>query len=259
MRETTDEPTNAAASRLTGEWVSAVRLLRLLTQYGDAPDEDASSVYLTPDANLDRARPQTQRSEWQKHVDDLGPLALENGCGLVGLRSGNRGLIVAPPFPVTESLQIPGWDDGPLRRLLTEDFTVGVVLVRLGRFSVAVYEGSRLVSSKTDSRYVKGKHHAGGTSQLRFQRVREGQMRRLYDKTCEAVRAQLSPVASKLNHVVLGGDKFTINGCLKVCPALAYFGGITLNRRLNIRDPKRDTLDQVGLMLRESRVWTVAW
>jgi hypothetical protein len=211
-------------------------------------------VYLTPDAG-----PAGAASEWQKHLDNLGPLALESGCGLAGLRSGNRGLIVAPPFPVSESQQIPGWEDGPLRRLLTEDFTVGVVLLRLGRFSVAVYEGSRLVSSKTDSRYVKGKHHAGGTSQLRFQRVREGQMRRLYDKTCEAVRAQLSPVASKLNYVLLGGDKFTLNGCLKVCPALAALGNITLSRRLNVRDPKRDTLDQVGLMLRESRVWTVEW
>ena len=85
------------------------------------------------------------------------------------------------------------------------------------------------------------------------------QMRRLYDKTCEAVRAQLSPVAAKLNYVLLGGDRFTLNGCLKVCPALAALGSITLKRRLNIRDPKRDTLEQVGLMLRESRVWTVEW
>jgi hypothetical protein len=259
MQETTGESTNPAASRLTGEWISAVRLLRLLSSYGDALGEDSSTVYLAPGAELDKARHPTQVSDWRKHLNELGPLALESGCGLVGLRSGNRGVIVAPPFPVTESLQVSGWEDGPLRRLLTEDFNVGVVLVRLGRFSVAVYEGSRLVSSKTDSRYVKGKHHAGGTSQLRFQRVREGQMRRLYDKTCAAVRAQLGPVASRLNYVLLGGDKFTLNGCLKVCPALADFGNITLNRRLNIRDPKRDTLNQVGLMLRESRVWTVGW
>ena len=50
------------------------------------------------------------------------------------------------------------------------------MLVRLGRFSVATYRGGKLAASKTDSRYVKGKHHAGGTSQLRYTRVREGQI-----------------------------------------------------------------------------------
>lgn len=257
MAETTDDVTTLAASRLNGDRVSAARLLRLLGRFTDIGNEEAASLYMVPEETFRSGRPTAQASEWQKHLDQVGPLAMESGCGLVGLRSGNRGLIVAPPFPVTESLSSTGWNDGPLRYLLTEDFTVGVVLLRLGRFSVALYEGSRLVSSKTDSRYVKGKHHAGGTSQLRFQRVREGQMRKLYDKTCETVRAQLSPVGTALNYVLLGGDKFTLNGCLKVCQPLAELSGITLNRRLNVRDPKRDTLEQVGLMLRESRVWTV--
>lgn len=256
MPESANDTSNSVSNRLTGEWVSAARLLRLLTQYGEAGNEVLSSVYLAPGAELVEAIPLDQSFEWQRKMDLLRPLAMENGCGLVGLRSGNRGLIVAPPFPVSESIVLTRWEDGPLRRLLTEEFTVGVVLLRLGRFSVALYEGSRLISSKTDSRYVKGKHHAGGTSQLRFQRVREGQMRKLYDKACEAVRAQLGPVVSNLNYVLLGGDKFTLNDCLRVCPTLAALGNITLNRRLNIRDPKRDTLELVGLMLRESRVWT---
>ena len=260
MQETTNGPTGSTASSLSGQWVAAARLLRFLQELGSATEEESSSLYLAPDGNINNvAGPGTAASAWREHLEALGPSALESGCGLVGLRSGRRGLLIAPPFPVTESRSAPGWDDSPLRRLLTQDFKTGVVLVRLGRFSVALYEGSKLASSKTDSRYVKSKHHAGGTSQLRYTRVREGQMRRLYDKVCEAVRAQLTPVASQLDYVVLGGDKFTLNGCLKVCPALTALGAITLNRRLNIRDPKRDTLDQVGVMLRESRVWTVEW
>jgi hypothetical protein len=57
--------------------------------------------------------------------------------------------------------------------------------------------------------------------------------------------------------VVLGGERFTLNGLLNVCPALERFREITLPRRLNIRDPKRDTLPQVAAMLTESRVWEV--
>ena len=82
-----------------------------------------------------------------------------------------------------------------------------------------------------------------------------GRFGRLYGKVCEEVRARLSPPEVGLDHVVLGGEKFTLNGLLKDCPALAALAPITLKRRLNIRDPKRDTLPQVASMLTESRVW----
>ena len=200
--------------------------------------------------------PGLAESGWAAHLAELGPEA-DGGCGLVGLRVGGRGLLIAPPFPVAETRLLPGWDDAPLRRILDADVTVGVALVRLGRFSVAVFRGGELLASKTDSRYVKGKHHAGGTSQLRYTRVREGQIKRLYDKVCEAARAQLFPPAAQLDYLVLGGERFTLNGLLKGCPALAALQPITLKRRLNIRDPKRDTLPQVAVMLTESRVWTI--
>ena len=55
------------------------------------------------------------------------------------------------------------------------------------------------------------------------------------------------------------GEKFTLNGFLKVCPRLDEYKNITLKRRLNIRDPKRDTLDDLGETLYESRVWVLDW
>jgi hypothetical protein len=237
---------------LTGQAVSAARLRHLLDELG-ADAEAASSLYLAPGDTPDpRALAATG---WALHVSELEEAALRDGCGLVGLRAGGRGLLIAPPFPVTETFLTTDWDDGPLRLLLNADFTVGVALVRLGRFSVAVFRGGELLESKTDSRYVKGKHHAGGTSQLRYTRVREGQIKRLYDKVCEEARARLAPPAAQLDYLVLGGERFTLNGLVKQCPALASLQPITLKRRLNIRDPKRDTLPQVAAMLTESRVW----
>ena len=241
---------------------SATRLRRMLDEL--APDLEAgpdssgfcSSLYLTPEAAKDPRKALVGAGAgWSERLRELGPAAAALGCGVVGLRSGSRGLLIAPPFPVRETRLLPGWDDSPLRELLENQFTVGVVLVRLGRFSVATYRGGKLNASKTDSRYVKGKHHAGGTSQLRYTRVREGQIRRLYDKVCEEVRERLDP--GGLDYVFLGGEKFTLNGLLRHCPALAALSAITLPRRLNIRDPKRDTLEQVGVMLSESRVWRV--
>ena len=214
-----------------------------------------SSLYLAPGDSPDPAA--MAATGWAAPIAELGESVLRDCCGLVGLRAGERGLLIAPPFPVTETYLSTDWDDAPLRTMLEADFDVGVVLVRLGRFSVAVFRGGELLGSKTDSRYVKGKHHAGGTSQLRYTRVRDGQIKRLYDKVCEEIRAHLTPPAARLDYLVLGGERFTLNGLLKGCPALASLQPITLNRRLNIRDPKRDTLPQVATMLTESRVWTI--
>ena len=260
---------------LDGGWVSAPRLLRLLEALepppGDAGVDDgalrpASSLYLAaedaaelriPAGGPEAAATDAQDAArwWGERLVNLAPVAARNRCGLVALHNGRRGLLISPPFPVAESRLPGGWDTAPLRRMLTGDFVIGVVLVRLGRFAVAVYRGGGLAASKTGARYVKGKHHAGGTSQLRYTRIREGQAQRLYGKVCEAVRAQLTPIAGELDYVALGGDQFTLNACLKACPALAALRPITLPRRLNIRDPKRDTLESVGQMLRESRAW----
>ena len=179
--------------------------------------------------------------------------------GLAGFRLEHRGLVVAPPFPLPDSQFTNDWDTGPLGRLLQADFTIGVVLLRLGRFSVAVYQGHKLVSSKTDARYVKGRHSAGGTSQQRFVRIREGQIQRLYDKACQAVQGQFGPYADRLKYILLGGESQTLNGFIKACPYLDGFKNMVLNRRLNVRDPKRDTLDRVGEMLWDCRVWPVEW
>lgn len=251
MTEARNRTATPAAS-LNGDWLTIERLRNLLDVRKPREGEASSSIYLKPGESAGSA-------EWKERLSRLGGTPEDNGCGVIGLRAGNRMMVIAPPFPVSESSLHDGWNEEPLWSLLAAERTVGVVLVRLGRYSVAVYRGADLESSKTDSRYVKGKHHAGGTSQLRYTRIREGQMRRLYLKVCESIRAQFEPVASELDHVVLGGEKFTLNGFLKVCPRLDEYKHITLKRRLNIRDPKRDTLSDLGSTLHESRVWGLDW
>ena len=187
----------------------------------------------------------------------LGDQVLNSDTGIAGLWAGGTGLVILPPFPLLENQVVDRWDSTTLLDVLEKEYTVGVVLLRLGRFSVAVYQGGHLRTSKTDARYVKGRHHAGGTSQKRFERIRQGQMRLIFEKTCEAVHKQFAPFAGRLDYLLLGGERFTLNGLLKSCPELESLRPITLARRLNVRDPKRDTLDGVGTMLRESRVWTI--
>ena len=194
---------------------------------------------------------------WLERLLRLGDQVLKSDTGVAGLRVGEKGLVILPPFPLLDNHLVEGWDPTVLLDVLEKEYTVGVVLLRLGRFSVAVYQGDHLRTSKTDARYVKGRHHAGGTSQKRFERIREGQMRLIFEKACQAVHNQFAPLSGKLDYLLLGGERFTINGLLRSCPELESLRPITLARRLNVRDPKRDTLDGVGTMLRESRVWTI--
>lgn len=184
---------------------------------------------------------------------------LDSGTGVAGFRSVNQGLVVLPPFPVIEGGVYPSWNTKPLLTLLETEYTIGVILLRLGRFSAAVFQGQKLLTAKTDARYVKGRHAAGGTSQKRYQRIREGQMRLLYDKACQAVQTQFSSVSEELDFVLLGGEKFTLEGFLRVCPYVERQRDKILDRRLNVRDPKRDTLEEVADMLNECRVYPLDW
>ena len=237
---------------------------------GVVAPSDRASLYLTPAslAALPDSR-DAQLREWREFLAPAvqgpgGDALLKSDTGLVALRNGDRGLAIIPPFPLTDAFTgpgeqgtLPGWDAAPLRQLLAADYTVGVILLRLGRYLVAVFEGERPVVTKTDTRYVKGKHHAGGTSQLRFQRIREGQMRKLYDEACRVVQSRFLPHDRAMDYILLGGDRLTLSGFMKVCPYLQQRRGKILARRLNIRDPKHDTLETVAGMLRQSRVWTI--
>ena len=258
-----------ALSRNPGQTMGPAALLRLLQRQAAAAGGDGASLYLTPAALADgTAAAAAAGREWQsfRAAAELlpgGAALRQSDTGLALFRAGGRGLAVIPPFPITAALAgpepLPGWDLRPLAQLLAADYIVGVILLRLGRYLTAVFEGERPVVSKTDTRYVKGKHHAGGTSQLRFQRIREGQARKLYDETCRVAQERFAPYADRLDYLLLGGDKQTLNAFIKVCPLVRQYQaqGKLLNRRLNIRDPKHDTLDQVAGMLRQSRVWAV--
>ena len=234
--------------------------MRLVESYAPAAHVPASSLYLRPGQGQRFLEAQGHEGRaWWERLSGLDRSILNSDTGLAGLRSGSQGLVILPPFPLGAGGVSPSWDTGPLLDLLETEYTIGVILLRLGRFSVAVFQGQLLLTAKTDARYVKGRHAAGGTSQKRYQRIREGQVRRLYDKTCAAAQTQFGSIDRDVEFILLGGDRFTLEGFLKVCPYLERQRDKILTRRLNIRDPKRDTLEEVAGMLAECRVYPMEW
>ena len=71
-------------------------------------------------------------------------------------------------------------------------------MLRLGRYAVGVLRGDKLLATKTDSRYMKNRHRAGGQSQRRFARSRERLIRELYDKTCDVTRSVFEPYLERV-------------------------------------------------------------
>lgn len=213
--------------------------------------------------------------EWNRALTDAVGPTLRFPTGVAAFRIGDAGIAIIPAFPLRADqiaagpistgttadgmLLANGINDAPLRALLNTEYLVGAALVRLGRYAVAVYQGRRLLVSKTDTRYVKSKHRAGGTSQQRFRRVREHQIHRLYTKASQVLTQQWQPYADRLDYVALGGEAATVNGFVKECPLLARLAPITLPGRLDVREPNRAALDTAGEMLYRCRVYPLQW
>ena len=107
-----------------------------------------------------------------------------------------------PPFPPLTGKGVEG-----LLAHVRRDRVVAVLLVRLGGHAAGVFSGRRLVDSKVDNRFVKGRHKKGGSSQRRFERRREEQVRMALEQAADTAARVLLPHKADLDALVLGGDR----------------------------------------------------
>lgn len=223
------------------------QLVRLADEWDD-PSRSGSTWYLRP-GSVPQGDPSVPESVVKK--------ARRSETGAVLLWGAEGGHLVLPPFPVAAETQEPGWRTGGLVELLERRRRVGVLVLRLEGFAVGVYDDDRLVASKVEGRFVKGRHKKGGQSQKRFARRRGEQARKLYEKACRVLEAKLGPREKILDHVLLGGDHVTLAGFERACPYLERLADIRVGRRLDVREPKRAALEALPRQLYESRVFTV--
>jgi len=194
---------------------------------------------------------------WLQEMKGLPASLAESETGLVLFWSDDRKYVLLPPFPVDLDQFFPAWDASYLRTLLDKKYLLGVVLLRLGGYSVGVFEGDRLLTSKTGTRFVKGRHRAGGQSQRRFERRREEQTRELFDKACSVVATKFADYEKRLDYVFLGGDKRTLRSFLKRCEYLQGLAGKTLARVLNVGKPRYEALCNAPTQIWKTRVFVV--
>ena len=165
-----------------------------------------------------------------------------------------RTVAIRPPFPLDVDMTAAGFEPQPLRALFTSRPVVGIVLLRLGRYAVAVLRGNRLLATKTDTRYVKNRHRKGGSSQRRFERSRERLVRELYDTTCRMTRSVFEPHLREIDYVMLGGERGTLNGFVKRCRLMQDLEPKTLSRLLSVDRPNQKALESISYEVWKSRV-----
>ena len=136
---------------------------------------------------------------------------------------------VEVPFPPLKGELLPH---------VLQDRTVGVLLVRKGGHAAGVFVGNRLVASKVGSRHVQGRTAAGGWSQQRFARRRDGQ-------TAVAMQAAADTAARvfadrRLDALVTGGDRAAVDDVLQD-PRLRELP--VSGRLLDVPDPRLTVLE----------------
>jgi hypothetical protein len=158
------------------------------------------------------------------------------------------------PFP---PLRVdPAAPYGGLVRHAAVERRVGVLLVRLGGHAAGVFDGTRLVAAKVGTRHVQGRTAAGGWSQHRFARRREGQAKVAMSAAADAAVAVLLPASSELDAVVAGGDRRAVDAVL-ADRRLAVLRPLLVEPRLDVPDPRRRVLEQTPEQFRAVRVRVV--
>jgi Actinobacteria/chloroflexi VLRF1 release factor len=159
-----------------------------------------------------------------------------------------------PPFPpMAEAPDANGLEAGPLLAHARRARRVGVILARLGGHAVGVFDGDLLVASKVGSRPVHGRHAAGGWSQQRFARRREGQARRAAAAAAADAARVLLPELGALDAVVLGGDRGAVDA-LRPDRRLSPVFEAATDRFLAVPDPRLAVLRRTPALFTAVRV-----
>ncbi len=152
--------------------------------------------------------------------DNLSQLVVSARNGAALFWGDMRKCLVLPPFPLNEEAIFSGYVTKPLRQLVTNDFLIGLVLVHLGSYAIGICKGEKLISSKVGTGLIHGRHKKGGSSQQRFQRHRENQIREFLDRVCLHIREHFENNMQSIDYIVYGGPYQTILLLQKRCQIL---------------------------------------
>lgn len=228
------------------------KTLDFLEKLADSSNASSYTLYLPPHPDRSEARKSLNEISMTAETapEILDKIDKSHAGGVVFWGDENKYLII-PPFPITEKLLDKGFSKNTLQSLLTKDYLIGIVLVRLGAYAVSVCRGEKFISSKVGTGNIHGRHKKGGSSAHRFERHRDKQIEYFFTRACQRAREHLEPYEKSLDYLVYGGARTTIRELCKQCSFLERLVTQTLPPLLDIPEPR-----QVVLKTAVSRIWS---
>lgn len=228
------------------------RMLRFLGEFLSSPDVSYRTLYISREKIPDVIR---LREYIQGPVpENLGRLIGSSGTGAV-LFWGTKRCLVLPPFPVDIDISSERTEAGPLVSMLSRDYLIALILIRLGHYALGVVKGEKLITADAGTGLVHSRHRQGGSSAHRFERHRDKQIEYFLTRVCAHARQVLEPHLGNIDYAVYGGARTTIEMLRKDCPFLNRLDDRTLPPLLTIPDPRRATLDSALTEVWSSRVY----
>jgi peptide subunit release factor 1 (eRF1) len=162
--------------------------------------------------------------------------------------------LIIPPFPVKEEITSNIFEADPLRGLMQSDYLIGLILVRMGEFLAAVYQGEEMKICKNGTGLVHSRHRQGGSSAHRFERHRDKQIEAFFTRVCSHTREYLEPYQREIDFLIYGGAKETVREFRRQCDFTGQLNDRTLPYLLNIREPRKSHLPDIIREVWSSRV-----
>jgi peptide subunit release factor 1 (eRF1) len=215
------------------------KTLELLDSLSENKDIDSCTLYLPPQKNTGDIRHHLKDVDISPDdTPSLVDIISKSPTGAVVFGAAGSVHLLIPPFPVVEPHSVRECATARLEKMLQQEYTIGLVLVRLGAFAVGVCKGEKLLSSKVGTGNIHARHKKGGSSAHRFERHRDKQIEYFFTRVCQRAREHLEPQVKALDYMVYGGARSTIRELQKQCDFLGKVKAPLLPPVLDIPDPR---------------------
>ena len=201
-------------------FLSRGKMLEFLSGLDESAEPSARSLYLPPGLPAPDKEYLLDETDRQPLPAEITRTIINSTSGAILFRSDSQNHLVLPPFPLKEKGVFSGYRTEPLSQLLENDYSIGLILVHLGSYAIGICRGEKLISSKVGTGLIHGRHKKGGSSQQRFQRRRQNQIREFLDRVCGHIMEQFEPHTKHLDYIIYGGPHQTILQLQKRCPPL---------------------------------------
>ncbi len=224
----------------------ALTRARALRWLADQRNNNAAfTVYIRPlTGRAEVERTLAQVLDRGEMLDALVEKAARSPTGAVILYLEDKGIVIWPPFPIAESSLHRGFAPAPLKSMLEKDWKLGLILIRLGKWAIGIYEGEKLIGGQAGTGLVHARHHKGGSSANRFARHREKQMEYFFTRIEGHARELLEPRLNEFDYFLYGGARDTLLRIQKQCNFFKSLEGRVVDRLLSVREPRRSSFEQ---------------